>query len=178
MKLFGAIGMMGLAAITAAACGSSQNDPPRTPAEAQAMNELTPSEKKEAERRAANEHAREKEQLAASRDDQSRSNGQPKAGRTTTALAISSVATARCDRELRCKNIGVNQKYLSTDECITKLQNDKRVDINPQECPGGVNEKELASCLKSIRDEDCGNPLDAIGRLSACRAGALCVDTK
>jgi hypothetical protein len=178
MRLLGAIGIVGFAAATAVACGSSQNDPPRTPPQAQAMNELTPSEKKEAERRAANEHAREKEQLAASRDNSNGNKSNNNVARTSTALAISSVATARCDRELRCKNIGANQKYLSTDECVTKLQNDKRVDINPQECPGGVNDKELASCLKSIRDEDCGNPLDSLSRLTACRASALCMDNK
>ena len=174
MKLLGAFGIIGFAAMTAAACGSSQNDPPRTSAESRAMNELTPSEKKEAERRAANEHAREKEQLANSREMDNKRVAKV-GSRTSTALAVSIVATERCDRELRCKNIGPNKSYLSTDECITKLQNDKRVDINPQECPGGVSDKDLASCLKSIRDEDCGNPLDSISRLTSCRSSALCI---
>jgi hypothetical protein len=165
--------VFGFAAAAVAACGSDNSDkyakaPTSNP---QAMNELTPSERQEAERRAANEDAREREQLAASREKPATKEG----GRTSTALAISSIATARCDRELKCKNIGTNKTYLSTDECVTKLQNDKRPDVNAQECPGGVSDKDLTSCLKSIREEDCGNPLDSVSRLAACRASALCL---
>jgi hypothetical protein len=38
-----------------------------------------------------------------------------------------------------------------------------------------VNGQELAKCVQAIHDEDCGNPLDAVGRLSACRSGTLCM---
>jgi hypothetical protein len=76
---------------------------------------------------------------------------------------------------LKCKNIGTNKTYLSTDECVTKMQNDKRTGLNEHECPNGVSDKELASCLKSIREEDCGNPLDSISRLTNCRTGAMCM---
>jgi hypothetical protein len=41
-------------------------------------------------------------------------------------------------------------------------------------CPAGIREKELSDCLQAIREEDCGNPLDAIARLNACRSGNLC----
>jgi hypothetical protein len=165
--------VIAFAAATIVACGGDNSDKnAKSPSgESRAMNELTPSERKESERRAAKEDERE---LAAAREP--RSSSPPKeVSRTSTALAVSSIATARCDRELKCKNIGTNQKYLTTDECITKLQNDKRTAINAQECPGGVSDPDLASCLKSIREEDCGNPLDSISRLTACRAGALCL---
>jgi len=165
--------VIAFAAATIVACGGDNSDKnAKSPSgESRAMNELTPSERKESERRAAKEDERE---LAAAREQ--RSSSPPKeVSRTSTALAVSSIATARCDRELKCKNIGTNQKYLTTDECITKLQNDKRTAINAQECPGGVSDSDLASCLKSIREEDCGNPLDSVSRLTACRAGALCL---
>jgi hypothetical protein len=55
------------------------------------------------------------------------------------------------------------------------MRDDKRDDLNADSCPGGVSEAELAHCLKAIRDEDCGNPLDAIARLNACRSGNLCL---
>ena len=165
--------VIAFAAATIVACGGDNSDKnAKSPSgESRAMNELTPSERKESERRAAKEDERE---LAAAREP--RSSSAPKeVSRTSTALAVSSIATARCDRELKCKNIGTNQKYLTTDECITKLQNDKRTALNAQECPGGVSDSDLASCLKSIREEDCGNPLDSVSRLTACRAGALCL---
>jgi hypothetical protein len=168
--------IIGFSAVTFVACGGDNADKnAKSPSsESKAMNELTPSERKEAERRAADENARES-QLAAAREPIPTSGVSKDGTRTSTALAVSSIATARCDRELKCKNIGTNQKYLTTDECVTKMQNDKRTGLNPQECPDGVSDKDLASCLKAIREEDCGNPLDTVSRLTACRTGAMCL---
>jgi hypothetical protein len=166
--------VVGFAAATVA-CGGSQNDQARNPSEPRAMSEMTPAQRQTAAERAGTHDDRERDrELAAAREPRSSSDS-PNVARTSTALAVSSIATARCDRELKCKNIGTNKAYLSTDECVTKLQNDKRTAVNPQECPQGVSDKDLASCLKSIREEDCGNPLDSISRLTACRSGALCL---
>jgi hypothetical protein len=156
-----------MAAAGFVACGSSNKEPPKDP-----MAELTPAERQAAQQRASQSDERER-QLAASREPQP-TVGAPGSNRTSTALAVSSIATARCDRELKCKNVGTNKTYLTTDECVTKMQNDKRTGLNPDECPQGVNNNDLASCLKAIRDEDCGNPLDQISRLTACRAGGMC----
>lgn len=166
--------LAGLSGLVAVACGSKDNDNVRTPAdEPRAMKELTPSERESAERRAARENERDR-QLAASREPAPGGVHAAEA-KTTPALAVSSIAAARCDREMRCKNIGPNEKYLSKNECVTKLENEKRPDVNFSDCPRGVSDKDLSSCLQSIRDENCGNPLDAISRLNACRAGALCL---
>jgi hypothetical protein len=35
-------------------------------------------------------------------------------------------------------------------------------------------EKELDECLEEIRNEDCGNPFDTLGRLAACRENDIC----
>ena len=163
--------LVGATAAIFVACGGSDKNA-KSP-EPQAMNQLTPEQRTEAQQRAAKEDERER-QLAASREPQP-SSGAPNVPRTTTALGVSAIATARCDRELKCKNIGTNKTYLSTDECVTKMQNDKRTGLNEHECPNGVIDKELASCLKSIREEDCGNPLDQISRLTNCRSGAMCM---
>jgi hypothetical protein len=162
---------VGVTAAIFVACGGSSSD--QNAKSPSAMNQLTPTQQAEAQQRAAREDERERE-LAAAREPRPAS-GAPTVSRTTTALAVSAISTARCDRELKCKNIGTNKNYLSTDECVTKMQNDKRTALNEHECPQGVNEKELASCLKSIREEDCGNPLDSVSRLTNCRSGALCL---
>jgi len=159
--------VVGAIATTFVACGSDSSD--KNVKDPSAMNQLTPAQRQETEKRAATEDERER-QLAASREPTGTG-----PTHTTNALAVSSIATARCDRELKCKNIGTNKTYLSTNECITKLQNDKRTDLNADQCPGGVSDKDLSSCLKAIRDEDCGNPLDSISRLTSCRSGALCL---
>ena len=94
--------------------------------------------------------------------------------RATPASAVTTLAAERCDREARCKNIGAKEKYKTRAECVSEMERDKRDDINSDVCRGGVREKELGDCLKAIRDESCGNPLDAITRLAACRTGNLC----
>ncbi len=95
--------------------------------------------------------------------------------RATPGSAVASIAAARCDREVRCKHIGPKEKYRTRGACVAELERDKRDDINSDVCTGGIREKELNDCLASIRDEDCGNPLDTISRLNACRTGNLCV---
>jgi hypothetical protein len=94
--------------------------------------------------------------------------------RATPASALASIAAVRCDREVRCKNVGRKEKYKTRADCVADLERDKRDDLNSDVCPG-VREKELNDCLQAIRDEDCGNPIDAIARLNACRTGNLCV---
>jgi hypothetical protein len=47
-------------------------------------------------------------------------------------------------------------------------------DIVPTECPSGVDRRALSVCLKEVRDEGCGDPLDTLARLASCRTAALC----
>ncbi|HMI87309.1 MAG TPA: DUF6184 family natural product biosynthesis lipoprotein [Polyangiaceae bacterium] len=172
-SILGSAVVVAFTAATFVACGGSSNDQAKDPSDQRAMNQLTPSQREESQRRAGKEDQRERE-LANAREPQPTAASND-GTRTTTALAVSSISTARCDRELKCKNIGTNKTYLNTDECVTKMQNDKRTGLNANECPNGVSDKDLASCLKSIREEDCGNPLDSIARLTACRSGGMCL---
>jgi hypothetical protein len=94
--------------------------------------------------------------------------------KATPASALASLATERCDREARCKNIGAKEKYRNRADCVAEMERDKRDDLNSDVCPGGVRQKELADCMEAIREESCGNPLDSLTRLNACRAGNLC----
>jgi hypothetical protein len=100
-------------------------------------------------------------------------------GPTDTQMRFSSsvakIAGARCDREMRCGNVGPNEKYPSRSECVAKVQADKRDDINSNECTLGISTTGLNDCLRAIRDEDCGNPIDAVARLNACRTGNICL---
>ena len=95
--------------------------------------------------------------------------------RATPTSALASIATARCDREVRCGNVGVREKFRTRATCVAEMKRDRRDDLNSDVCTGGIREKELNDCLTSIRDEDCGNPLDSIARLNACRTSNFCV---
>ncbi len=164
----------GFAALAVVGCNRDEN---KRNVGTPVVNEPSATEQRRAEERRAEER-RAEERRAEERTPGERSigGGPTEPGvRTTPASALASIATARCDREVRCKNVGVKEKYASREECVTKMKEDKRDDINAKDCPAGISEKELNNCLQSIRTEDCGNPLDAISRLSACRSGALCL---
>jgi uncharacterized protein DUF6184 len=104
--------------------------------------------------------------------------GEPRSiggGPRTPASAQSNIATARCDREVRCNNVGPNAKFETRVACTVEMKKDDRGDLSGEACPGGINEKELAKCVAAIRAEDCKNPLDVIGKLNNCRTSNLCI---
>jgi Family of unknown function (DUF6184) len=86
------------------------------------------------------------------------------------------IASARCERETRCSNIGADKKYASSENCEDTIRSEWAQDLNAYDCPQGVVENELNECLTAIRDEDCNSPFDTLGRVSACTAGQICAD--
>jgi hypothetical protein len=94
--------------------------------------------------------------------------------RAPNEAAVSSITNARCDREARCNHVGQGRKFESRTECVTRTRSDWRDDLNAIECPRGVVDTQLTSCLNQIRAESCGNPLDTLERALACRAVDLC----
>jgi Family of unknown function (DUF6184) len=93
-----------------------------------------------------------------------------------THSAASSIAEARCAREDRCTNVGKDKKFSSVQDCLTRVRNDWKDDLNARQCPGGANETQLNECLDAIRHEDCSSPFDTLSRLSECTAGQICID--
>ena len=96
----------------------------------------------------------------------------PATARTTGA--VREIVAARCEREERCDNVGPDKAYSNHAACTSKLQGSTADDINLKDCKNGVDDARLHECLAKIHDEDCGNPIDALTRLTACRTGALC----
>lgn len=93
-----------------------------------------------------------------------------------TKSAAKHIASARCEREARCNNIGADKKFASSDNCEDSIRSEWAQDLNAYDCPKGVVENELNECLTAIRDEDCNSPFDTLGRVSACTAGQICAD--
>jgi hypothetical protein len=93
-----------------------------------------------------------------------------------THSAAESIAEARCAREDRCTNVGSDKKYSSVQDCLARVRDDWKEDLNARQCPGGANETQLNECLDAIRHEDCSSPFDTLARLSECTAGQICVD--
>lgn len=90
--------------------------------------------------------------------------------------AVESIAEARCARESRCENIAPDKRYSSMEDCVTRVREDWRGDLDARSCPDGVNESQLNECLGAIRQEDCSSPFDTLERVAACTANQICVE--
>jgi hypothetical protein len=87
------------------------------------------------------------------------------------------IVAARCEREERCSNIGSGKDFDNMAACRSKLDGKTESDLNTNDCKHGVDRGKLSECLAKIRDEDCGNPIDSLSRVTACRTGAICIDS-
>jgi hypothetical protein len=93
-----------------------------------------------------------------------------------SASAAESIAEARCAREQRCENVGSNKKYSSHNDCLARIRDDWKADLNARECRGGVNQTELNECIGAIRAEECNSPFDTLDRVTECTATAICIE--
>ncbi len=92
--------------------------------------------------------------------------------------AVSKIAEARCARELTCGNVGADKKFSDASSCMADVKKNFGKDLNAEDCPAGIDAKELSECVTEAKNEDCGNPFDAIGRAAACRKSDLCKHVK
>jgi hypothetical protein len=88
--------------------------------------------------------------------------------------AVESISEARCARESRCENIGPDKRYSSMEDCVARVREDWRDDLDARACPSGVNESQLNECLGAIRQEECSSPFDTLERVAACTASQIC----
>lgn len=93
-----------------------------------------------------------------------------------TRTAAEQIAQARCEREQQCGNIGADKTFSSSQDCLARIQNDWKDDLNGRQCPGGINQHELDECLSEVRAEDCGNPFDTLARISECTKAQICIE--
>jgi hypothetical protein len=112
----------------------------------------------------------------------SRRSAEPAGSATTTAGlvvppddAISRVTNSRCDREAACNNVGAGKKFADRDACNRELSHNTHPELRSEQCPRGIDENRLQTCLSEIQDERCGNPIDTIDRMANCRRGKLCI---
>ncbi|HEY8946778.1 MAG TPA: DUF6184 family natural product biosynthesis lipoprotein [Polyangiaceae bacterium] len=111
------------------------------------------------------------------REDGARADDAEMQPASRAASATQAIAEARCARENRCENVGADRKFSSTDDCMARVRNDWRDELTARECPGGIDQSELSECLTEIRNEDCGNPFDTLGRMAACTVAEICEES-
>ena len=91
--------------------------------------------------------------------------------------ARASRAAARGAPPPRCDHIGMGKRYESVQVCRTVVRNDLSSRLNPADCNRGIDRSELSECVAEARNEACGNPVDTLERIVACRASDLCRNT-
>ena len=88
---------------------------------------------------------------------------------------VGELATARCQREAACNNIGGGQKYASNDVCMNQMRGSLANDLNAYNCSGGIARVALDHCMAAIKAEECSHPVDTLTRIDKCRTGNLCI---
>lgn len=90
-------------------------------------------------------------------------------------LAVDKITAARCAREVTCSNIGPDRHFATSDTCVTEVKARLDRELGPNECPDGIDGKQVDECLDAIRNESCSNPLSTMERLAQCRTNSLCL---
>lgn len=95
-------------------------------------------------------------------------------GPVAVDYALSKIVDARCDREMRCGNVGGAQRFADRGACVSQVKKDFAEALDAVDCAGGVDSTRLDECLTDARREDCNNPFDTIGRVASCRTSNIC----
>jgi hypothetical protein len=167
--MLGPIALFGLAAFAAVACTrNAQDSNVGRPGNETAIGEDRALELHRMDKRPGEERASHAEAPRAI-------GGGPRDSEHRFSSTVARIAGARCDREVRCGHVGPSETFASREACVSKTESEKRADINLEDCMLGVSQPGLSECLRAIRDEDCGNPLDTATLLRACRSGNVCL---
>lgn len=108
-----------------------------------------------------------------------RAEDKPAATTTTTGASLESdfavmrVTNARCDRAVECNSVGSGRKFLDRDQCTRELGNESYTSLRAENCPAGINEDSLSSCLATLRNARCDGLSSELPM--TCRRAQLCV---
>jgi Family of unknown function (DUF6184) len=95
--------------------------------------------------------------------------------RIMTESATERMARARCSREVSCDHVGPGRRHASIETCRELNQSESRAELNPQACPGGIDQSQLVRCIAAMEQASCLDPVGAIVRDEECRTHKLCV---
>jgi hypothetical protein len=96
-------------------------------------------------------------------------------GALSNDLAVARITAARCARETACNNVGADKHFVDHDVCAREVQKKLATDLDPKQCPRGIDAAAVDTCMEAIRTESCNNPIDTISRLASCRTSDMCL---
>ena len=94
--------------------------------------------------------------------------------------AAEMIASARCDREQRCNNIGANLEYQSREHCMNVFRADSNEELaEDADCQNGIKPEDLNECMSQLSSRSCGPvgaAFDSLASTVSCRSAELCMD--
>lgn len=89
-------------------------------------------------------------------------------------IFVAQVASARCDREDACGEVGDGRRYSSLRSCLDQVRDGITSEVASYGCPG-AGETAVRRCLVAMGRQDCGAPGEqALSHVEECAVGALC----
>jgi hypothetical protein len=95
--------------------------------------------------------------------------------KSADTAVVDRLATARCDQEQGCKNVGPGDKYTSRNACMDQMRGSIGNDLNGYSCPHGLDSDAVDRCMVAIKSEECSHPFDTLMRFDKCRTGPMCM---
>lgn len=82
------------------------------------------------------------------------------------------LAVMRCQREVRCDQIGPNKKYPSLEVCQSMMLEDASREL--EKCPSGMDQEKVEECAAAIDTKGCELPGNTLSEFEECRSVSLC----
>ena len=87
---------------------------------------------------------------------------------------LAQLASARCDREDSCGDVGDGRRYASHSTCLDQVRDGITSDLESYGCPR-MGETAVRQCLVAMGRQDCGAPGEqALTHVEECAVSALC----
>jgi hypothetical protein len=99
----------------------------------------------------------------------------PRPAPVSAASALMRVTTARCERHAACNNVGTNRLFADRHACANEIGHHVVSVLSSEDCPSGVDESKLATCVSEIESEPCSDNTTSTGGPPSCGRERLCV---
>lgn len=90
--------------------------------------------------------------------------------------AAATIASARCEHESLCGEVGPGRTYATSAACVAEFAKSASGDLSAHPCPAGIDSTQVAGCTRLLAAETC-HPLSTLSRMYTCRPANLCVRT-
>jgi len=103
------------------------------------------------------------------------STGVTEAQNQADTRVVDQIASARCDHEDKCGNIGAGKKYEKRELCKEAMRGKTAPELTAYKCPLGIDQKQLDACFKQLREQSCSFSLAHLFSANECSESALCI---